>query len=225
LDGIEPGAVELAVPSGRAIGGTLYRPRSFGLTEVEHVDGLRVASVTRTLLDIGQVVGPEIVERAVESALRMRYVSADALLRSASDVPRLRGTAELRSFLARRKPGLAPTESDAETLFVQLARQAGLPEPERQYAVPTNEGAFRIDFAWPARRLAVEVDGAATHASRDALNRDLRRQNRLVLSLAPAGWALLRFTWDDLVDARFAAQVVSKLREAWLIGLNGGPPF
>ncbi|HUC15123.1 MAG TPA: hypothetical protein VMS00_11790 [Acidimicrobiales bacterium] len=223
LDGVEPGFVELAVTSGRPSSGTLYRPRSFEPAALADLDGLRVTSVTRTLLDLGQVVGPEIVERALESALRKGHVSVDALVEAVAAVPRLRGAGALRSVLASRPPGAPPTESDAETLFLQLARRAGLPEPLRQFSVPTSEGAFRLDFAWPLRRVAVEIDGAATHASREALSRDLRRQNRLLLSMVPAGWALLRFTWDDLVDPRFAGQVVDKLREAWVIGLNQAP--
>ena len=223
LDGVEPGLVELAATSGRASSGSLYRPRSFEPADIGRVDGLRVSSVTRTLLDLGQVVGPEIVERALESALRKRHVSLAGLAEAVAAVPRLRGAGALRSVLASRPGGAPPTESDAETLFLQLARRAGLPEPLRQFAVPTSEGTFRLDFAWPLRRIAVEIDGAATHASRDALARDLRRQNRLLLSMMPASWTLLRFTWDDLVDPRFATQVVDKLREAWVIGLNEAP--
>ena len=223
LDGVEHGVVELAVTSGRARSGILYRPRSFEPGEIAQVDGLRATSVKRTLLDLGQVVGPEIVERALESALRKRCVTVDALVEAVAAVPRLRGAGALRSVLASRPPGAPPTESDAETLFLQLALRAGLPEPLRQFGVPTSEGAFRLDFAWPLRRVAVEIDGAATHASREALGRDLRRQNRILLSMMPAGWALLRFTWDDLADPRFAAQLVDKLREAWVIGLNEAP--
>ena len=220
LDGVEPGIVELAATSGRASSQRLYRPRSFAPAEIGQVDGFRVTSVTRTLVDLGQVVGPELIERALESALRKRIVSVDALVEAVAAVPRLRGAGALRSVLASRPPGALPTESDAETLFLQLARRAGMPEPLRQFSVPTSEGAFRLDFAWPLRRVAVEIDGAAAHASREALSRDLRRQNRLLLSMVPAGWALLRFTWDDLVDPRFAGQVIDKLREAWVIGLH-----
>ena len=220
LDGVEPGIVELAVTSGRASSQSLYRPRSFEPAEIGQLDGLRVTSVTRTLVDLGQVVGPEIIERALESGLRKRLVSVDALVEAVAAVPRLRGAGALRSVLANRPPGAPPTESDAETLFLQLARRAGMPEPLRQFSVPTSEGAFRLDFAWPLRRVAVEIDGAAAHASREALSRDLRRQNRLLLSMVPAGWAFLRFTWDDVVDPRFASQAVDKLREAWVIGLN-----
>ena len=220
LDGVEPGIVELAATSGRASSGSLYRPRSFEPGEIGQVDGLRVTSVTRTLVDLGQVAGPETIERALEPAIRRRLVSVVALVEAVASVPRLRGAGALRSLLASRPSGAPPTESDAETLFVQLARRAGMPEPLRQFAVPTSEGSFRLDFAWPLRRIAVEIDGATAHASREALSRDLRRQNRLLLSMVPAGWSFLRFTWDDLVDPRFATQVVDKLREAWVIGLN-----
>ncbi len=164
LDGVEPGIVELAATSGRASSGSLYRPRSFEPAEIGQVDGLRVTSVTRTLLDLGQVFGPCTIERALESALRKRHVSVDVLVEAVAAVPRLRGSGALRSVLASRPPGAPPTDSDAETLFLQLARRAGLPEPLRQFSVPTSEGAFRIDFAWPVRRVAVEIDGAATHA-------------------------------------------------------------
>jgi very-short-patch-repair endonuclease len=225
LDGTGPGPVELAATSGRASSGSLFRPRPFEPAEIAQVDGFRVTSVTRTLLDLGQVVGPAVIERALESALRKRYVSLDALAEAVAAAPRLRGAGALRSVLAGRPSGAPPTESDAETLFLQLARRSGLPEPQRQFALPTSEGVFRLDFAWPLRRIAVEIDGAATHASREALSRDLRRQNRLLISMVPAGWALLRFTWDDLVDPRFAGQMVDKLREAWVIGLNAPPPL
>ncbi len=136
------------------------------------------------------------------------------------NAPNLRGTQVLRQVLARRAPGTPPTESDAETLFLQLARRTGLPEPRRQFTVPTPEGVFRLDFAWPARRIAVEVDGAATHATPAALRRDLHRQNRLLLSWMSQGWALLRFTWDDVAKPDLARQTAAKLREAWALGLS-----
>jgi very-short-patch-repair endonuclease len=184
------------------------------------VDGLPVTSVLRTLLDLGQVVNDAVVERALEWALRKRHVSVDEVRAAVGAIANQRGTRALRQLVSHREPGLPPTESDAETLFLQLARRTGLPEPQRQFSVPTVEGTFRLDFAWPARALAVEIDGAGTHASRDALRRDLRRQNRLMLSLTAGGWALLRFTWDDVNDERYAAQLSANLREAWVIGLN-----
>jgi very-short-patch-repair endonuclease len=219
---VAPGAVELATCSGRPGTAGVARVRPICPDDRSNLAGLPVTSVTRTLLDLGQVVDDDVVERALEWVLRKGHASVVELQAAVDRASGQRGTRALRRLLALRPADLPPTESDAETLFVQLARAAGLPEPHRQFAVPTVEGLFRLDFAWPARRLAVEVDGAATHASAAALGRDLRRQNRVVLSLGPVGWVLLRFTWDDITRQRHAGQVAAILREAWGIGVNSG---
>jgi very-short-patch-repair endonuclease len=103
--------------------------------------------------------------------------------------------AALRRVLDGRPPGTAATESELETRFVQLLRRAGLPEPVRQYEVYDGFALVgRIDFAYPDRRLAIELDGLGAHA--DRFQRDRTRQNGLVLM----GWTVLRFTWADVVD-------------------------
>lgn len=211
--------VEIAVSMGRRPAGKLFLVRPFGLDERSELEGLPVTSVTRTLMDLGQVAGKDVLERALESALRRHYVTVGDLSTALGQVHRLPGTNALRSLIADRPAGLPPTESDAETLFVQLARRAGLPPPRRQFCVRTAEGTFRTDFAWPLVRIAVEIDGAATHASARALTRDLRRQNAVVVALAAAGWILLRFTWYDLAAEPYAGQSAAKLLEAWSIGL------
>jgi very-short-patch-repair endonuclease len=219
LDGVAPGVVELAVAGARPHSPAFVRVRPVLPHEQASIDGLPVTSASRTLLDLGQVLGTEIVERALESALRMGLTRADDLTAALGTGTPRRGTGSLRHLLDARPLAAPPTESDAETLFLQLARRAGLPEPVRQFFVPTPEGRFRVDFAWPDRRIAVEVDGGAAHASPKALARDLRRQNRLLLVLAPAGWVLLRFSWPDVALPRFAGQTIAKLREAWALGI------
>jgi len=64
----------------------------------------------------------------------------------------------------------------------------------------------RIDFAFPDRRLAIELDGYGPHAHR--FQRDRSRQNGLVLM----GWTVLRFTWADVVER--PAYVVAALTTA-----------
>jgi very-short-patch-repair endonuclease len=211
--------VEVAVVHGRAKERTLFRVDDFAETDVVMLDGLPVTSVARTMTDLGQVAGGRLLERALESALRKRYVTVDELEVVLASRPKHWGTAALRSLLAERPPDLVPTESDAETLFVQLVRDAGLPAPERQFKVHTRDGLYRLDFAWPFVRIAVEIDGAQTHASATALAHDLRRQNAVVLALSAGGWIVLRFTWADLVDARHAQHAMERLREAWSISL------
>jgi very-short-patch-repair endonuclease len=213
--------VEVAVASGRVKAQALFKVDDLAATDVVLLDGLPITTVARTMLDLGQVAGERELERALESALRSRYLTVEQLATTLSSTPKRWGTAVLRSLLAARPDGLPPTESDAETIFVQLVSDAGLPAPERQFIVRTRDGVYRLDFAWPFSRIAVEIDGAETHASPVALGRDLRRQNAIVLALAAGGWVILRFTWLDLVDERRAHQTVDKLREAWSIALAG----
>ena len=76
-------------------------------------------------------------------------------------------------------------------------QQAGLPRPTLQHPIEYAPGAWhKVDFAWPDRRLAVEIDGGAVHTTRTAARRDrhLDRQIRAI------GWGLERFMEDDVVD-------------------------
>ncbi|MGQ0573495.1 MAG: type IV toxin-antitoxin system AbiEi family antitoxin domain-containing protein [Pseudonocardia sp.] len=92
-------------------------------------------------------------------------------------------------------------DSAAERLLVSLLRGAGL----TGWVVGHPFGTFRLDVAFPARRLAVEVDGWAWHVDVDRFRNDRRKGN----ALAAASWDLLRYTWHDL-DGR-PAQCVAEI--------------
>jgi very-short-patch-repair endonuclease len=90
-----------------------------------------------------------------------------------------------------------------------------MPDPARQFALQVGDRVVYIDFAWPSCRLALEADGAATHATARALIDDLRRQNHIVLQ----GWVILRVSWEDV--HRFPTEVCQMLRETWLLLQTG----
>ena len=52
-----------------------------------------------------------------------------------------------------------------------------------------------VDFAWPDRRIVVEVDGAAFHDSVTDREHDERRDR----ALEAAGWIVLRLSWNDVM--------------------------
>jgi very-short-patch-repair endonuclease len=54
---------------------------------------------------------------------------------------------------------------------------------------------IRLDAAYPDALVAVELDGAAFHGSREARERDLRRDT----ALAALGWVVLRFSYVRLM--------------------------
>jgi predicted transcriptional regulator of viral defense system len=134
LDGFKPGPVELSVPKGRRPRLTgvrvdhLYRVNVTWFDSTRQIQGLPVTSVTDTLLELGSIVDADRVERGVECALRREQTSVSKLEAALGQRGDGRNST-LRDVLRRRPPGAAPTESDAETLFPQLTRVAGLPDP------------------------------------------------------------------------------------------------
>ncbi len=78
------------------------------------------------------------------------------------------------------------------------------------WVVPDDgEAALRVDFLWRDQRLIVETDGHRTHGTRQAFERDRRRDQRLTL----AGWRVIRVTWRQLTREpdQVAAMLVALL--------------
>jgi len=84
-------------------------------------------------------------------------------------------------------------ESVLERDFLLACREMGLPESEREYRFDAKR-RWRIDFAWPEHRVAVEIEGGdwsgGRHLRGKGFNLDASKYNALTL----AGWRLLRFT-------------------------------
>ena len=89
-------------------------------------------------------------------------------------------------------------DSAAERLLVRILRDGGVTGWELGHPF----GPWRIDLAFPAQKVAVEVDGWAWHVDPERFRNDRRKQNALVRD----GWDPLRYTWHD-VDGRPAAVV------------------
>ncbi|WP_219418880.1 endonuclease domain-containing protein, partial [Pseudonocardia nigra] len=80
--------------------------------------------------------------------------------------------------------------SVAERLLVHMFRDAGCAGWHRAFSA----AGHLVDIAFPAARVAIEVDGWAWHMDAERARQDKRRQNALVR----AGWTVLRYTWHDL---------------------------
>ena len=82
---------------------------------------------------------------------------------------------------------------ESEARLVML--DGGLPEPLLQYEIVDRDGRlWRVDFAWPDRRVAVEYDGFDWHSSPEALRRD--RQKRAALE--EIDWRVVSIVSDDV---------------------------
>ncbi len=173
------------------------------------VEGILVTGAARTLVDLAATVPPGRTERALENCVSLGLVTVETVADVLRDVGgRGRaGSAQLGRLLAERGDGYVPPASDLEARFLALVRSAGLPEPVPQFDSGDGAGwVGRVDFAYPALRLLVELDSRRHHSAKLDFESDRERDNRLVA----AGWRVIRITWRQ-VTAR-PAEVVDLLR-------------
>ncbi|MDF1597287.1 MAG: DUF559 domain-containing protein, partial [Acidimicrobiia bacterium] len=106
------------------------------------------------------------------------------------------GVGLLRDLVEDRAKWAGENESALEDEFRRIVDRALLPVPTPQFEIRDERGLFlgRADFAYPERRLVIELDGYRYHSDPDAFVRDRSRQNRLLM----AGYRVLRYTAQDL---------------------------
>jgi very-short-patch-repair endonuclease len=108
-----------------------------------------------------------------------------------------------------RTPGAPRQLSAGEELLALHIRAVGLPAPVREYRFDEKR-RWRLDFAWPAQRVAVEVEGVTASGGRhqriSGFRADTKKYNALVLR----GWRLLRYLPSD-VKAGTAVEEIKQL--------------
>lgn len=175
---------------------------------VTRLGGIPVTSPPRTLADLGGVLAPDDLRRAVDDVLRRKLASVASLGRLLEDLgPKRRGSAALRAVLDARS-GAAIPESDLETQFELLVRSHGLPHPVAQFAVSAPDGRWlRIDFAYPPAMVGIELLGARFHAVPERWAADIDRLG----VLAALGWHMLSFTYEQVTARpRMVVQAVER---------------
>ncbi len=152
--------------------------------------GIRTTSVLRTLCDLARLVDADLLEIALESALRGArrwepHIWNDAILlglRNDATLHRRAGSACLRTVLDRRSDSDRPTGSYPETLLLQALRRLGIEvmrQPDVNLFVRGQHHRYFPDFAVFARGLLIEVDSMIGHSAPKQLERDNLRQNEL----------------------------------------------
>jgi hypothetical protein len=192
----EPEQVHVTVPrnaSRVAIPGTVVHRFDLTTHDIRQVDRDAVTSPMRTVLDLCRVLPSPQAVAILDAALRQRRVFRRRLedRGAAAHGP---GSAGIRRAIALADPR---SESFLESVCRIVLTQAGYPPERTQYAVRGRNRQLlgRVDFAWPSRRVVVEVDGFAFHADRQSYRSDRKRLNALEV----AGWLVLRFSWEDVV--------------------------
>ncbi len=200
LWGILPpgGPIHLTVDVGRSGRGTpgvvLHRTRALTDT-IRRVEGLPVTCVERAVVDTwGRPGGVRLTDlrAAAITAVRRRlclprHVVIEVERRPC--LPRRRALVELVGLLDDG------CQSELEIWgCLQVLRAPGMPAFVQQRSVTVAGKTCYLDAAYDEVLLAVEMDGAAWHGSREQRERDIRRD----ALLATVGWQTLRFGYRSL---------------------------
>jgi predicted transcriptional regulator of viral defense system len=176
----------------------VHRRASWPPGDVTAVDGIRVSTIPRTLLDLASVVRLGQLARSLDAALH-RGSTLDSIHHrlEATAVRGRTGTTNLRTLIEERMNEGAAVESPLERDFFTFVRAREMPEPVAQYPVMI-EGhvVARLDFAYPDLKIGIELDGYAFHSDREAFERDRRRLTELII----LGWRILVFTRTQLKE-------------------------
>jgi len=194
--------------------------RTVRFLAIEHTTHRRipVTSLARTLVDLSGALSVTQPGRATDHACFSLGMPLDQLRRCVTALPGAPGRKPPRvhAVLNQRVEGYDELESALEMRVLRAIVTAGLAEPVLQHWVVLEGRRARIDMAYPELKLAIEVDGYASHRLRAAFDADRARANELDI----AGWDRLQFT-SAFSGEQISCDVGRKLRS---LELNPAPP-
>jgi hypothetical protein len=167
-----------------------------------------------TLLDLAaDGVEPVRVGGALDDVLVRKLASLGAVERVVTRALGLRvpGAVLLAELVEERRQGKKPTATGLEDELLEVFREYGLPEPERQFELLLPNGRKAIfDAAYPELLLGFEADGDAHHKGLLDRMRDEARDEQAGL----IGWTIRRYGTEDIRE-RPAGIADEVLRLRW----------
>lgn len=212
LWGAELEAVEVTAKmewSMRCQGVMVHRSGDLGEEDRRVVDGFKVTSLARTLVDVSSCIPEEALALMLESAWKSKSGLLDWLERRLSQLGHRRGVGVLKKLVSQCRWRRRPMDSPLEVRLWRSLVAAELPWPRVGTPFEDDEDhPGRLDLSYPEHRLALEAHGWEFHRTRESFERDCRRQSRL----AALGWRIIHVTSREL-DTR-KEDVIDRVRRA-----------
>ncbi|MBS1153086.1 MAG: hypothetical protein H6Q89_4784 [Myxococcaceae bacterium] len=184
----------------------VHRSRTIELRDLTERRGIRVTRLGTTLLHLAQVLPLDLLEAALDSAIRNRPPLQSWLAsRLQGDLALgMRGKA-LRHMVLAREFGTFDSLLEVDTK--QALERAWLPPTHVHYplAAPFHTN---LDFVWEPQRVALQMMGMKGHGSRRRFDLTLQQ----LRELAARGWTVLPATWTDLHERE--AELMADLARA-----------
>lgn len=178
---------------------------------LSEVDGRAATAPGWTAVEVARSLRRPRALATLDAALRSGTCGRRDLVLAVEKQAGRRGIVNVRDLVPLADAAAeSPMESEARLMMVD----GGLPSPELQYELVDRSGRlWRLDFAWPSARLAVEYDGFDWHSDPDSLRRD--RQKRA--ALRELDWNLMSIVSDDVRRRPYytVRQIKAERERAW----------
>jgi very-short-patch-repair endonuclease len=194
--------VELIHCNARAPRGVLTRRAVLLDGEVRVLAGRAVTTPTRTAFDIGRRGPVRSAVAKLDALARVTDFKVADVVRVAMRHRGVRGLRQLETTLGLLDSG---AQSPQESYLRLLLIEAGLPRPQTQIPVVTDDGMCYLDLGWEKYMVAVEYDGDHHRSDRRQYLKDIRRLEML----ERMGWLIVRVVAED-----HPADVMRRVRRA-----------
>lgn len=172
-----------------ADGLVVHRREGAPLSEVA---GRPVTAPEWTAIEVARSLRRPRALATLDAALRSGTCTRRGLQRAVSRHAGRRGIVAVRELLPLADP-LAESAMESESRLMML--DGGLPAPVLQHQiVDRDHRIWRVDFAWPGRRVAVEYDGVVWHEGPEAFVHERQRR----AALQEMGWVVVSIIADDV---------------------------
>lgn len=156
------------------------------------VGGRLATAPAWTAIEVARTLWRPRALATLDTAVRIGACTPPELRQVISEQKGRRQIVKVRE-LATYIDGRAESEMESEARLVFI--DAGMPMPELQYEIVDRWGdRWRVDFAWPEARLAVEYDSIDWHMGPKALLHDRLK----IARLQECGWLSVPMTVNDV---------------------------
>jgi very-short-patch-repair endonuclease len=163
---------DVTVPAGkrkRRPGIRVHETAALHPEDVTLIDGIPVATIPRTLLDLAPILSADKLLNTIEEADRQHLFDLDAIDKAIARTPTRKGVPKLQRVLnAYRPPPF--TRSQLEREVHDALAQRALPYHATNQVIH----GIEVDIWFPASRLAVQIDTRRYHDSPRAFEYDRR---------------------------------------------------
>jgi hypothetical protein len=187
--------------------GIVTRSERIADDEICWIDGIPVATIARTALDIGRYQKRDRAVARLDALMRAAPFSSEEILLLAKRYRGARGVKMLKDAIPLVDGGAA---SPRETWLRLIYIDAGLPKPTTQIPIFDTDGTLlrTVDMGWEEFKVVSEYDGDQHRTDRPQYVKDLRVipkierlgfiVDRVVKEDRPA--AIVRRAWDAMVS-------------------------